>query len=394
MKEKPFFSTDTGRLPHTRPPRSNQSNRRRGRTLFITSLALLVVLIIVLSWVAFQLYAGKLSTQNASSPHLTPTKQTDAPTSTVINAAPVPQVTPPRRDSTMAYDPLHHVVLLFGGTTTEAADAQQTNETWAWNGHGWKQLHPESSPPALQGTMVYDAASQRVILFLYQVQSAGKVANEMWSWDGTTWQQLYPATMPAVIGASMAYDEARHEIVLFGGGVPSMRTVTMVNTTWTWDGMNWHQQYPATSPSPRSGAAMTYDAAHQQIILYGGTGDGSGVSSVASETWTWDGTTWQQRQGTGVPFQDQNVRLIYDSVIRQTLLFGATNSDATWTWNGNTWVSVATHGAPTAPYLSASTYDDAAQSVIVYAAQGNSKTGATPVPQTWIWNGTAWKLQP
>ena len=293
----------------------------------------------------------------------------------------------------MAYDPLHHVVLLFGGTI-EAADAQQTNETWAWNGHGWKQLHPASSPPALQGTMVYDAASQRVILFLYQVQSAGKVANEMWSWDGMTWQRLYPATMPEAVGASIVYDEARHEIVLFGGGVPSMRTVTMVNTTWTWDGMNWRQQYPAMSPSPRSGAAMTYDAVRQQIILYGGTGDGSGVSSVASETWTWDGTTWQQRNGAGVPFQDQNVRLVYDSVTQQTLLFGAISSDATWTWNGSKWVRVAAHGAPTAPYLGASAYDDAAQSVIVYAAQGDSKMGATPVPQTWIWNGTVWKLQP
>lgn len=311
--------------------------------MLITSLVLLVVLIVVLSWFAFQLYAGtgKLSTQNASSPHFTPTQQTHAPTSTITNATPVPQVTPPRRDSAMAYDPLHYVVLLFGGTTTEAGDAQQTNETWAWNGHGWKQLHPASSPPALQGRMVYDDASQRIILFLYQVQNAGKVANEMWSWDGMTWQQLYPATMPEAVGGSMAYDEARHEIVLFGGGVPSMRTVTMVNTTWTWDGMNW-----------------------------------------------------RQRNGAGVPFQDQNGRLVYDSVTQQTLLFGAINLDATWTWNGSTWVRVAAHGAPTAPYLGASAYDNAAQSVIVYASQADSKTGATPVPQTWIWNGTAWKLQP
>ncbi|GCE06571.1 hypothetical protein KDAU_39000 [Dictyobacter aurantiacus] len=364
--------------------------------MLVMSLALLVVLIVVLSWVAFQLYAGteKLSTQNASSPHLIPTRQAHVPTSTIANATPVPQVTPPRSDSAMTYDPLHHVVLLFGGTTTEATDAQQTNETWAWNGHGWKQLHPASSPPALQGTMVYDAASQRVILFLYQVQSAGKVANEMWSWDGTTWQQLYPETMPEAVGASMAYDEARHEIVLFGGGVPSMRTVTLINTTWTWDGMNWRRQYPATSPSPRSGAAMTYDAAHQQIILYGGAGDGSGASSVASETWIWDGMTWQQHNGAGIPFQDQNVRLVYDSVTQQTLLFGATNSDATWTWNGSQWVRTTAHGAPTTPYLSASAYDNAAQSVIVYAAQGDSKMGATPVSQTWIWNGTVWKLQP
>lgn len=136
---------------------------------------------------------------------------------------------------------------------------------------------------------------------------------------------------------------------------------------------------------------MTYDAVHQQIIMYGGDGNGSNVSS---ETWTWDGTTWQQRHVMGVPSEDQNSSLVYDSVTQQTLLFGAINSDATWIWNGTKWVSVATHGAPTAPFQGASAYDDAAQSVIVYAVQGDVKMGSTPVTQTWIWNGAAWKLLP
>ena len=82
-----------------------------------------------------------------------------------------------------------------------------------------------------------------------------------------------------------------------------------MNATWTmWDGTTWQQLHPATSPSPRTGAAMTYDAVHQQIIMYGGDGNGSNVSS---ETWTWDGTTWQQRHVMGVPSDPEESRTWY-----------------------------------------------------------------------------------
>lgn len=33
---------------------------------------------------------------------------------------------------------------------------------------------------------------------------------------------------------------------------------------------SWTQQFPATSPSPRYGAAMAYDASTDQLVLFGG----------------------------------------------------------------------------------------------------------------------------
>lgn len=318
-------------------------------------------------------------------------------------ASPLPQVEPPRIGSAMAYDPVHHIVLLFGGTV-QAQEGPETNETWAWDGHAWRQLHPASSPPALQGTMVYEAASQQIVLLLNQVQSGGIVANEMWTWDGATWHQLRPAVMPEVLGASIAYDEAHHQIVLFGGEIPAGHVGTLMNTTWTWNGAVWQQQHPATSPSARTGAAMAYDVAHQQIVLYGGIT----VDGISSETWTWDGVTWQLHHVTSLPSLSQNALLVYDKATQQTLLFGGTSAGgvqpspgSTWAWNGTGWFSVAAQGAPTGLYESA-TYDDATQTVIVYAVQGlvnkletPSSTGASaPVSQTWIWNGSAWKLLP
>jgi hypothetical protein len=52
----------------------------------------------------------------------------------------------------------------------------------------------------------------------------------------------------------------------------------------------WSQQYPATSPPPRSYSTMAYDPASKQVVLFGGL-DGS---AYLGDTWTWNGSTWSQ----------------------------------------------------------------------------------------------------
>jgi hypothetical protein len=39
---------------------------------------------------------------------------------------------------------------------------------------------------------------------------------------------------------------------------------------------------------------MAYDAAHAQVVLFGGFGGDIGGTSLG-DTWTWDGTDWTQR---------------------------------------------------------------------------------------------------
>lgn len=383
MKKTPHITTDPD-SPRLLLLRGNvQSGSGRARKSVMAILAFLVVLLIIFVWIYLtrQLHPGPQSVL------------------TTTTTSPLSQVEPPRRDGSLAYDPVHQEVLLFGGTVMTPAGVQ-TNDTWAWNGQTWRQLHPTTSPPALQGTMLYDAASQQMILFLNQVQSGGMVANEMWAWDGSTWHQLQPPSVPEVLGASMAYDAAQGQIVLFGGEIPSTGSMsTFTNATWTWKGTTWQEQQPTTSPPPRAGAAMAYDGAHQQIVLFGGTTQ----DGLSSETWTWDGTTWQQQHVTSQPATRQNALLVYDSATQQTLLFGGINAEGTqpassetWAWNGNSWTRVSDQGAPTDLYESAA-YDDTTRTVIVYAVQGSlnkldTPDTPSPVSQTWIWNGTTWKL--
>lgn len=99
-------------------------------------------------------------------------------------------------------------------------------------------------------------------------------------------------TMPGPQGRewpSLAYYPPRHDIVMFGGGVLSSGAVS--GDTWTWTPAGWTRKHPAASPSPREGAAMAYDGASGQLLLFGG----SGATGYPGGTWTWNGTTWTHR---------------------------------------------------------------------------------------------------
>ena len=109
------------------------------------------------------------------------------------------------------------------------------------------------------------------------------------------WVPLFPSTNPA-FGACIAYDEARQQTVLFSG---NDRSGAEVSQTWIWDGGNWSQKLPAHSPLPRSLCAMAFDAAHGQVVLFGGrpaADDGD-----FADTWTWDGNDWTEQHPPTIP---------------------------------------------------------------------------------------------
>ena len=54
---------------------------------------------------------------------------------------------------------------------------------------------------------------------------------------------------PARFGNGIAYDAAREQVVLFGGGVTCC-SGNYFNDTWVWDGTTWTQVFPVTSPLP------------------------------------------------------------------------------------------------------------------------------------------------
>jgi len=71
--------------------------------------------------------------------------------------------------------------------------------------------------------------------------------------------------------------------VLFGGANNSRGALS---DTWTWDGSTWARQNPAAHPSARTSAAMAYDVATGNVVLFGGVGT-AGDSVPFGDTWIW-----------------------------------------------------------------------------------------------------------
>lgn len=343
------------------------------------------------------LTACGVTTASASTTYGVTGTTTSAPMSGTP-AAHAAQVAPPRTGAALAYDAARQQLVLFGGSAL--ATAQTLNDTWLFAGQGWTQAMPASVPPAWLGTMAYDAAQQQVVLLVASVAANDVPISETWTWNGSTWTQQHPATSPTVIGASMAYDTATGQIILFGGSVPTNQTIRDSQATWAWNGITWAHLDPAVAPSARIGMALTYDAARQQVLLYGGYG-----ATLDNDLWAWNGVSWMQLHPAAMPPARLNGVWQYDAATQQTLLFGGTDATTqatrtdTWAWNGSAWQQVAATGAPTG----SAAYDAATQRLVVYATVGTTKATlpvlATPTPtagstapasQTWLWDGQAW----
>jgi hypothetical protein len=254
-----------------------------------------------------------------------------------------PGVRPPARCcAAMAFDPSHGRIVLFGGSS---ADSRMLGDTWTWDGRTWTQASPPSSPPARDGAgMAYDDASGTVLLF--GGLGANEQLNDTWSWDGNTWRQLSPAASPSPrSSAAMVSDPDTHSVLLFGGCCdlgPNALPGTYLGDTWTWDGTNWTEQQPMTSPAPRSSATIAYDPILGSILLFGGCGTGTGACRL-NDTWLWDSISgnWSQQQPLTSPPGRANAAMAADGASRTILLFGgletaADGSDSygadTWTW--------------------------------------------------------------
>jgi hypothetical protein len=179
-----------------------------------------------------------------------------------------------------------------------------------------------------------------------------------------TWSQLSPATSPPVRDdAAMAYDPATNQMLLFGG----QNTTGNLGDTWSWNGTTWTQLSPADSPSARWGAVMAYDPATSQLILFGGNNTGS-----PNDTWSWNGSTWTQLSPATSPPGFDSLAMAYDDSTDQLVLVG----ESTWTWNGSTWSQTAPGGDGGGGKLAY----DATTSQLIWIV------GSV----TYNWTGTAW----
>jgi hypothetical protein len=256
-------------------------------------------------------------------------------------------------------------------------------------------VRPSSSPAAPPGrtwaSFAYDAARYQLVLFGGDNQNT--VYGDTWTWKHGSWTEQQPARSPSArTGGAMVYDPATRQLLLFGGSTDQGTEGGYQGDTRVWTGRTWRHLHPATSPSARHNADMIYDAATQDVILFGGY-DGH----YLGDTWSWNGTTWAQLHPAASPGAVTIAwQAAYDAATGQPLLFGGDPGNdnppqnLTWAWTGTTWTQLTPAVSPPGLEYASMTYDAPNQRVMLFGGASNGTQTKHP-SSTWAWNGTTWR---
>ena len=342
------------------------------------------------SWVllaaatVFMLFAGRATAATA------PT----SPTVDWTTAAPIASP-PPLTNAAGAYDGDTSTLILFGGV--DSVSHSLSSQTWIWSGSNWSQAKMSGGqPPARQwASMAFDPVLHGLILFGGETAN-GTLLNDTWAWTGASWYQIPTSTSPEPrAGAAMAFDRSGN-LVLFGGtgygagsGNGSTTTLpplgsptTTLGDTWEWTANGW-QPAPsqATPPPARAGASISYDGANRTTVLFGGSSTPSGASpaKLLGDTWIWDGAAWTGAQPAHAPTARAAAVTDYFPTLHVPLLLGGRGATGTladaWAWSGSDWSQVKVVGSDPPRAGGAGGFDTRTGALTVFGGTGTN--GAT-----------------
>lgn len=264
-------------------------------------------------------------------------------------------------------------------------------------GYQWSQVATNlaSAPPARAfHNMVYDTVRGVTLMHGGVAEPNAPSKNDTWAWDGKTWTFLTNQG-PGEFSAGFAFDSDRGVAVLHGGFGSGSPRPTLGNT-WEWNGQTWMQVTSNTGPGMRAGCAMAYDPQHQRVLLHGGVRDFD-ANPVLSDTWAWDGSSWQEIPNANGPVRAQH-QMVYDAERQVMVLFGGfgplgTGPVDTWEFDGAQWHQVATNGPPGARQFPILAYDPVREAIILCSGGTYAPYGGVDFKycdDVWEWNGSQW----
>jgi Galactose oxidase, central domain len=300
-------------------------------------------------------------------------------------------------------------VLVFGGITT---NGQLITDRWVYQSRTWNTWFALPIPVARYGeALTFDDLSERILMF----GGIGPVGggdlgflDDTWMWDTGLWagvnSTLNPsprAFAPVVFFGTLPFVKgptAANYTVLFGGFGPS----GYLGDTWKWIGSpiggQWRQLHPVTSPPVRANDSLTYDAADNEVVLFGGQDSGG----YLGDTWVYSVSgAWTQIFPSAAPSARANAAMAYDSEDKYVVLFGGHNSGGalgdTWEFVGGVWTQLFPTNSPSARYGAGivdcptnSKASKGGQPQVVLLLGGT--TGSKFLGDTWAFLGGQWTV--
>jgi hypothetical protein len=203
------------------------------------------------------------------------------------------------------------------------------------------------------------------------------------------WERLPGDTPTARETMAAVFDEERGVIVLFGGRASEN---VPFSETWEFNGISWNQVITSHTPLARIWHAMAYDSTRKVVILFGGNASTS-TPVYLNDTWEYDGRDWTQVETPTFPAPRSSGALVYDSCRQVTVLFGGEGTDAntTWEYDGSNWDEKQLSALSLSPPergLSAMVFDPVRCRTVLFG--GGS--GPNGLNDTWEYDGESWIL--
>ncbi len=264
-----------------------------------------------------------------------------------------------------AYDEGRDRVVLFGGLAADSVGADNSRSTWLFEDGAWRELTARGPAAGGGAALAYDAVRSVIVLIGGAAHTNDTPRGETWLFDGEAWTKAMSAESPASQYAGIAYDAARELVVL-------VRPVSgEASETWEWDGASW-EHIEAATPLPYAYQCwLTYDGGLQRV-----------VSLVEGALWDWDGNTWARVDGDdGREAERGTSPIVYDAARSRLVAHRAQKS--TWEHDGTAWQEIPP-SRPTARQRAASIYDAARDRIVYFGAVSD------PDDATWEWDGRDW----
>ncbi|HEV2450173.1 MAG TPA: PKD domain-containing protein [Thermoplasmata archaeon] len=252
---------------------------------------------------------------------------------------------------------------------------------------GWFNATNRTAPSSRElPAIAYDPLDNVTVLFGGGIGAGDIIYNDTWVFAGGVWTRIHPSvTPPAREGAGLVWDAHDGYLLMFGGIHPSPYS-SFLSDTWAFAGGQWRQLSPAQAPSARWVFAMTYDAADQGVLLFGG-----GNFAPLGDTWLFQNGEWTRLTEAVSPTWRSDSCLVFDPLLNESVLFGGTGNSTslgdTWAFGGDVWRPVVSPINPPNATDNAMAYDPLLGAVVM-------TTGGTLVPEptalTYAFNATGW----
>lgn len=295
----------------------------------------------------------------------------------------------PRWDFAYAEFPPTGRIVLFGGAPAQLGQPWY-NDTWIYDdaSNAWSQ--GPTAPPGLVprggAAMAYDPVSHRIVLF----GGAGPgwpPLRDTWLFDGNQWTPgpPTPSTMAARTGAQMVFDPDIGKVVLFGGS-----GAKAYGETWAYDGAinRWKRLFPAATPPARVAFGMAYDPTLHRLVMAGG--------DMGSDVWLFDGWNWTPGPSMTASMGNlERVRMQYHPNMGGVVLFGglgpASANNNVYLLKGGAWSSITTNPTPrpTARIDPAMVWDPVKQRMMVFGGVIDGSNGTQALSDSWFFDAPA-----